>query len=444
MSNSAHGYAQLNPLIPAAPFVSTWTRFIHQFEPYEFTGWVDESKSWKETAYVGDWSPLTNKVIVKGPDAVRFFQDISVNSFANFEVGQAKHSIQCAEDGKIMCEGVLMRLAEDEVKFTSGPMYWAEYQFAKGRYDATLTQRGTDDFIIQVQGPNALHILERASGERHRDYGFMRLRRTTVAGLPAWSLRQGMSGEIGFELHGDGQHAVAIHQALLDAGADFGVRRLGGRTKMVNHVEACFPTPIVDFLPAFQSDPGFLDYLAQHHPEMLQLMEFLPIKGSEPIADRRQLYRDPTELGWGKSIKFDHDFIGRAALERVLAAPKRKMVTLVWNESDVTDVYASLFEDAEPYEVMELPRAIFDNFPIDRVLKDGRPVGVSTSRCYSYHFRKMLSLCSIDLAHAEPGEQVTLLWGSTGRRQKAIRATVAAAPYKRDNRRVDLSTLPHL
>src|SRR6185295_18170386 len=98
--------------IPFDPNVSTYTRFgSMRFEPFEYTGWIDECMSWKKTCYIGDWSPLSNKFLVKGPDAVRFFSDISVNSFAKFDVGQAKHSIQCNSRGKVVCEGVLMRLA---------------------------------------------------------------------------------------------------------------------------------------------------------------------------------------------------------------------------------------------------------------------------------------------------------------------------------------------
>ncbi len=442
MSQFPHETMELNPLIPPAPWAQTWTRFVYHFEPAEFTNWIDESESWKNTAYVGDWSALSNKIIVKGPDAIRFFQDMSVNSFEKFAIGQAKHCIQCAPDGKIMCEGVLMRLAEDEVKFTSGPIFWAEYQFEKGNYDATFTQRGTQDFIIQVQGPNALHILERASGERHRDYGFMRLRKTHIAGAEVWSLRQGMSGEIGFELHGDGEHALAVHQALLDAGAEFGVRRLGGRTKMVNHVEACFPSPLVDYMPAYESDPGFLEFLAARYPHMLQLRHY-PSSGSHPVEQTADRYFDPTELGWIKNIRFDHDFVGREALEKIVAAPRRRMVTLVWDKSDVQDVYGSLFAEDAPYAVMELPRSTFDSFAIDRVMRGDRQVGVSTSRCYSYHFRDMLSLSSIDL-DVEIGDEVEVIWGNPGRRQKAIRARVAPAPYKQDKRRLDLVSLPYL
>ena len=443
MTAPSHPYIEINPLIPPAPVASTWTRFIHQLEPYEFTGWIDETQSWKETAYIGDWSSLSNKVIVKGPDATRFFEAISVNSFAKFEVGQAKHSIQCAPDGQIVSEGVLMRLGEDEVKFTSGPIYWAEYQFEKGGYDATLEQRGTNDFIIQVQGPASLHILEKASGELQRDYGFMRVKQTRVGGAPVWSLRQGMSGELGFELHGRGEDALTVHNALLEAGASFNVRRLGGRAKMVNHVEACFPSPLVDYMPAVHSDPAFAAFMGQRYPEMLALDHY-PAVGSHLVEDQRALYRDPTELGWRKSIKFDHEFIGRDALEPIVANPLRQMVTLVWDKEDVKSVYASLFDEAEPYSFMEMPRALFDGLAIDSVTINDREIGVSTSRCYSYHFRDMLSLCSIDCEHAEIGSRVTVWWGSHGMPMKEIRATVAPAPYKRDNRRVEVASLPIL
>jgi len=63
---------------------------------------------------------------------------------------------------------------------------------------------------------------------------------------------------------------------------------------------------------------------------------------------------------------------------------------------------------------------------------------LATSRCYSYYFREMLSLAVIDVDRAEPGTEVTVIWGDVGQRQKQIRATVAAAPYKTDRRRTEL------
>lgn len=430
----------LSPALPLARRVTTYTRFGTTFEPWEYTDWVDESMSWKDTLYIGDWTPLA-KMRVKGPDALAFFSSIAVNSLAKFDIGQAKHVILCNNAGKIMGEGVLMKLGEDDVLFTSGPgVAWADYRFRKGRYNAEVSQVGDRQFILQLQGPNSLFVMENATGESLRDIGFMRFRETRIGNKKFLALRQGMAGEIGYELHGPIEHAQEIFETLWDTGQEFGIRRLGGRTKMVNHVEACFPTPSVDFVPALfgkDEEEFATSYFSANARDVYRTTD-----GSFEYGDISALYRTPVELGWKKNVKFDHDFIGRAALEPEVNALKRTMVTLVWNAEDVADVYASLYKkDSLPYLYMEMPRNILGCVFADKVLKDGTLVGVSTSRCYSYYFREMLSLCVLDVAFCQPGNQVTVVWGRPGQPQKHIRTTVAPAPYKRDNRRVDVSKL---
>jgi vanillate/3-O-methylgallate O-demethylase len=87
---------------------------------------------------------------------------------------------------------------------------------------------------------------------------------------------------------------------------------------------------------------------------------------------------------------------------------------------------------------MEMPRNGLGCVFADKVVKDGRIVGVSTSRCYSYYFREMLSLCVLDVECCAPGTELTVVWGRPAMPQKPIRATVAPAPYKTDNRRLDV------
>jgi vanillate/3-O-methylgallate O-demethylase len=114
----------------------------------------------------------------------------------------------------------------------------------------------------------------------------------------------------------------------------------------------------------------------------------------------------------------------------------------VWNPEDVNDVHASLFRSDTPFQPMEMPRNLLGRMWTDKVLKDGALVGASTSRCYSYHFREMLSLCVIDPMLAVPGTSVDVIWGRPTGPQKHIRAAVAPAPYKSDNRRTDVNLLP--
>lgn len=428
------------PTVPFDPTVETYTHFSGWYEAYEYSDWIDESMSWKRTCYIGDWSGLV-KLHVSGPDALRFFSDIAVNSFAKFDVGQAKHAAFCNEHGKLMGEGILMRLAEDEFRFTSGPgAIWARFVFERSDYDARL-EVVTESFSIQqVQGPAALELMEKVTGESLRDIGFMRFREVTIAGRQILLLRQGMAGEIGFEMHGDWSEAAEVYRHVYDVGLEYGIRRLGGRTKMVNHVEASFPTPTVDYIPAWydgadsESLRRFVPPAAWHRLQKH--------RGSLPAEHISELFRSPIELGWGRSVKFDHDFLGSDALRVEIESPSRELRTLVWNPDDVSDVLASyLRKDAEPYAFMEWPRGLLGEMEADRVLVDGLDVGISSSRCYSYFFREMLSLAVIDVEHAELGSEVTVIWGDPGRRQKAIRATVAKTPYKTDNRRVDLASV---
>jgi glycine cleavage system aminomethyltransferase T len=147
----------------------------------------------------------------------------------------------------------------------------------------------------------------------------MRFRHTQIGDIPLLALRQGVAGEIRYELHGPIDRAQDVFNTLWEIGQAFGIRRLGGRTKMVNHVEACFPTPSVDFVPAmFGKDEAefALNYFSANAREVYRTTD-----GSFEYGDISELYRAPIELGWKKNIKFDHDFLGRSALESEAAAP---------------------------------------------------------------------------------------------------------------------------
>ncbi len=408
----------------------------------EYTSWIDESMSWKQTCYIGDWTFLT-EIHVKGPDALKLFSDLSVNSFANFDIGQAKHIIQCNQGGKVINEGIFMRLGEKEFVYTTGRMaFWTNYKLRKspkGQYNATTEV--IDWFNLQVSGPNSLYVLEKVTGESLRDIGFMRFRKTQINGREILALRQNMAGELGYELLAPTEYRREIYDAILEAGKEFGIRRLGGRAWMLNHVEACFPTLSVDYMPAiFGEDEK--EFSREELKTLLSVSTSFKIAGSFETDDISAWYRSPVELGWAKNIKFDHDYIGRAALEAEVAHPKRTMVTLVWSANDIIDVYASLFRQGKPYHYMEMPRHLPGYMYADKVLKDNKVVGVTTSRGYSYFFRQMISLCTIDVEFSEPGTEVTIIWGEPGEPQKHIRATVARAPYKKDNRRINVTTLP--
>ena len=402
----------------------------------EYTDWIDESMSWKETCSLGDWSFLWERRF-KGRDVLKLFSDFTVNSFAKFDILHSKHVTHCTEQGKVIAEGILTRLSEDEVMLFGRGTFWMDHQLRKGKYDCT--SQIDDWFNLQVAGPTSLQVLEKASGSDLRNIKFMHSGEIEIAGCKMLALRQGMSGEIGFELQGPIAQTQAVSDAVMAAGAEFGIRRIGGRAAFINHLEACFPTIITDYLPAIFS-PDMKEYLDIFRANMPAFSTF-NLAGSFESDEISDWYRSPVELGWGKTIKFDHDFLGRASLEKEVANPLRVIRTLVWNPDDVVDVYASLYKKGDPYHFMEMPRDQRGFMYADKVLRGGAPVGVSTSRGYSYFFREMLSLCVIDTANADIGTEVSVIWGNPGEAQKDIRATVAPAPYKTDKRRADLTKL---
>jgi glycine cleavage system aminomethyltransferase T len=121
------------------------------------------------------------------------------------------------------------------------------------------------------------------------------------------------------------------------------------------------------------------------------------------------------------------------------AAPPRKKVTLVWNGDDVARVFGTLFQDrGEIGKYIDLPLANYSTLPYDKVMKNGRTVGLSTYTGYIYNERAMVSLAIVNNEYSEPGNEVTLVWGEerggstkpTVERhaQTEIRATVAPVP----------------
>lgn len=416
-----------------APEVYAWIRFGAP----EYTDWLDESMSWKDTCYIGDWSFLWQHRL-SGPDVVKLLSGVTVNTFDNFRIGQSKHAIHTNENGKVIHEGIVTRLHEDEYMLHGRGGFYVDHVAAQGGFDVTITR--DDWFIYQVSGPNALKVLSKLTdGEALLDTKFMWVAPIRIAGHDIYALRQGMAGEIGFELQGPKAIGQEIYDAVLGAGREFGIRRMGGRVAMINHLEASYPTIATDYIPAI-FDESMADYLDVFRSSMPDFAQPAYIAGSYEGKEIGEYYRSPIELGWGRTVNVHHDFIGRDSLAEEKENPRRLLRTLVWNAEDVQKAYASLFSNGQNYTYMDMPRDQRGFMWADRVERDGKLVGVATSRGYSYYFREMLSLATVDIAHADYGTEVTVVWGNPGDPELPIRATVAPSPYKQDDRRRDLRT----
>ena len=451
------------PYIPFDPNIVLYDCAAFHFgeaHPWEFAGWREEILSWRTSVGIGAVLNPTPTVFLRGPDVIKFLSDICVNSFTKFAVGSSRHAIMCNEDGQVMVHGVVVRTGEEEV-YMMWLSPWPEYQLARsnGRYDVEIDDQTTNMFLFQVAGPHSLETLEAATGEDLHDIGFMRNRLSSIDGREVRILRIGMAGGLAYEVHGKSEDAVAVYESIHTAGKAWDIRRVGVQAYMLNHTESGFPQWGYHFPAPWAEDQEFGAFLGGLG--MDALIEPVSARGSAgPDVSKR--YVNPIELGWGHTVKFNHDFIGREALERIAAAPTRKMVTLEWNKQDILDVHASQLEPGEPYLPMDRPNH-YSFWPSpgkggegedqtggqwgdDVRNASGDVVGLSVGRTHSEYFHQMISLALIDVAEAEEGNELVVIWGEPGTRQKEIRAKVARFPYLTENRNetVDVSTIPTL
>ena len=426
-----------SPYVPFDPDVAFYQGILRPFLiPFEYTGWRDEQMSWKQTAYLhGNLNPSPT-LILRGPDALRFFTDTCVNTMATFPIGTGKHGIMCDDLGRVVSHGVLLRTGEEEfVSYWMSP--YMDYALSRGDYEVEAENVTGSVFLFQVAGPKSYEILSRATGADLADLKFMHHRMETIAGHPVRVLRMGMGGSLSYEIHGRIEDAPAVYDAIHEAGVPLGIRRLGMYTYLMNHTENGFPQSYYHFNYPWGEDPelvAFLDELAaKSKTGNAERSNAAQLRGSMG-PDITKRYRTPVELGWAKTINFDHEFRGKAALEEEVANPRRLMRTLVWNPEDILDVHRSQFEPGEPYAPMDTPHHHSRGYGgaimyADMVLDGEREIGISSGRCYSVYSREMLSLASVDAAYATEGTEVEVLWGDPGTRQKRIRATVSRFPY---------------
>jgi len=412
---------------------------------HEFTNWRDEQRSWRETCALFDQSHHMTDLYVEGHDALKVLSDLGINTFKNFKVDQAKQFVACNHNGFVIGDAILFYLEENKFNLVGRPpaANWVQYNVETGGYKATAEkdERSAVNngrrkvFRYQVQGPNALKVMEKVTGKPAPDIRFFNMETLQIAGRDVRALRHGMVGQPGWELFGPWEHAEQVRDAIVEAGQEFGIRQVGARTYPTSCLESGWiPSP----LPAVYTGEEMKPYRQWLSSKSYEAMASLG--GSFYSNDITDYYLTPYDLGYGPFVKFDHGFVGRAALEKMAGNQKRKKVTLVWNGEDIKRVFGSLFHgggDIEKY--IDLPLANYSTLPYDKVLNGGKTIGLSTYTGYTYNERAMISLAMVDVEHSDPGVQVTVVWGEQGRgstkptverhQQAEIRATVASVPY---------------
>ncbi len=430
--------------------------YIYPVVPAEFTNWRREQIAWRETAVLFDQSHHMVNLFIKGSDAIKLISDTGINSVASFPVDRAKQFVPTTPAGNVIGDGILFHEGEDDYVFVGrAPVAnWLLFQAEHGGYKSLEVEK--DDrspsrpygkavtrkyWRFQIQGPRAWQIIEKLNGGTVDQVKFFHMGYMDIAGDRVRTLRHGMSGAPGLEIWGPYGTYEKIRDAILSAGQEFGIEPCGSRAYSSNTLESGWiPSPL----------PGI--YTGE---ELRSYREWCPVDGYEATNalagsfvsdDIEDYYLNPWELGYGAFVKFDHDFIGKDALQAIDGTTQRKKVTLAWNAEDVADILASLLDTEGPgYQFFDLPNANYGSSNYDAVIDaDGSVVGLSLFTGYSSNERRALSLATVD-HDIELGTELKVVWGEPGggsrkttvqpHKQKEVRALVSPVPFSEVVRR---------
>ncbi|MFJ8867479.1 glycine cleavage system aminomethyltransferase GcvT [Streptomyces sp. NPDC102473] len=328
---------------------ATMTDFAGWDMPLRYASERDEHNAVRTRAGLFDLSHM-GEITVTGPQAAAFLSFALVGNIATVGVGRARYTMIVAEDGGILDDLIVYRLADSEYMVVANAgnaqLVLDTLTGRAGGFDAEVRDDRDAYALIAVQGPDSPAVLKSVTDADLDGLKYYAGLPGTVAGVPALIARTGYTGEDGFELFVAPEHAEQLWTALTEAGAPYGLIPCG---------LSCRDT--------------------------LRLEAGMPLYGHELTTALT-----PFDAGLGRVVKFEKegDFVGREALtaaaERAETAPPRKLVGLV-------------------AEGRRVPRA---GFP---VVVGGEVVGEVTSGAPSPTLGKPIAMAYVDAAHAEPGTE---------------------------------------
>ena len=329
-------------------FVASSYDVVHDYEYHAL----------RNSAGLIDVSPLY-KYDVRGRDALKLVNRVITRDAAKCSVGQALYSCLCEDDGAVIQEGTLFRLAEDHFRFhlADASLRWLKLN-ALGM-DVCIEEVSEQLAALALQGPNAFEILRKIVDVDLSQLRFFRFKPGKILEIPVIISRTGYTGDLGYEIWFGAAHAEVIWDLLVDKGRGFGIKPAGMLALDVARLEAGFILLEVDYIGAEKA--------------MIASQKYSPFE---------------IGLGWTVDLKKDH-FVGSKALRQLNGrAPSRQIVGLEINLSD----YEYLFHQAG------LP----PQFPIAAwrgvapVYKDERQVGHATTGGWSPTLKKYIALATVE------------------------------------------------
>jgi aminomethyltransferase len=365
----------------------------------------------RESAALIDVSPLY-KYRITGRDALALTDRVITRDASKLDVGKVFYTPWCDEHGKVIDDGTVHRVAEDEIFWTAADPQFRWLKLNARGLDVEIEDVSESVAAIALQGPLARAVLEEATEQPFDDVRYFRRRSSRlVAGAGAGAgakgrgkrgagiynevSRTGFTGDLGYELWIPAERAADAWDALWNAGRAYGIRPAGMLALDVVRLEAGLVLLEVD-------------YTSSRH-----------------ALNPEQNY-SPYELAMGKLVDLDKgsDFVGRLALQREQAkgGPARRLVgvQLTWN-----DIERSFSKQGLPPAIS--PSVDRSAVPVFAPGSD-RQIGKLTSHGWSPILKQAIGLASVPPRYEALGTKLAVEWTVEGHRGR-VDATVVPLPF---------------
>ena len=286
----------IGPRVHKSPFfdatlrygAKAFTIYNHTYLPASYGDNVADY--WSLVNDVTLWDVACQRQVqISGPDSFEFIQFLTPRDMSKCEVGQCQYMALTNQDGGIVNDAILLRVAEDMFWLSPGDgdvLWWAMGVAVNSGFDVDVSQ--PDVSPLQLQGPKSPLVARELFGDWAVEMKYFRLRETELDGIPLVVSRTGWSGELGYELYlRDGQYGDRLWERVMEAGKPFNIVPTAPST--IRSIEG-----------------GLLSYVSDI-----------------TLAD------NPYVIGMGGFVDIDQpgDFVGKIALQKIAAAgPERRLV----------------------------------------------------------------------------------------------------------------------
>lgn len=345
----------------------------------------------RSSAALIDVSPLF-KYEIRGRDAERLVDRIITRDATKCAIGQVLYTPWCDDDGKVIDDGTITRLATNQFRITAADPNLAWFQDCAWGMEVEIKDVSSGMAALAIQGPNSRHILSQVLQDIDlRGLNYYRAAPARLGETPIYVSRTGYTGDLGYELWIAPEQALRLWDALMEQGEGYGLTPAGMLALDLTRIEAG--------LVMIQ-----VDYISTRHAL---------------IEEQKS---SPFEIGlsWAVNLK-KGDFVGKKALEdEQRRGPDWQLVGVEVDWNSLEDIYAQF--NLTPRLAGRASRQAVP------VYSDVGQIGQMTSHSFSPLLKKYIGLASIKSQHANHGSRVSVEVTVEYTRQKA-QATLVALPF---------------